>query len=259
MLDFTSWQRLTAFYTLTSGAKYKVGFATRGQYRSRGYDLTVPHRNDRHEVENFRAILHALRIATWAAPRVTVAAASAPEALSEVADLVVFHLWASGQQSGLREWPEERWIELAQRLAGPETVFAITGAPSDFERTEPFVARMRSAGLRAEPFAGADGFRGLARLLKRARLVVSVNTGVMHLAAIVGAPTVSINGPTNNRRWGPMGPRGLGIIPPGAGCGYLNLGFEFKNQATDCMERVTVDMVLGAAAHVAALPAGDLD
>ena len=84
-------------------------------------------------------------------------------------------------------------------------------------------------------------------MLTRARVVVSVNTGVMHLAAILGAPTVSINGPNRNGRWGPIGPRALGVEAPGEGCGYLHLGFNFDNQPTDCMERITVKAIAEAA------------
>lgn len=253
MLDFSSWQRLTAFYSMMSGANFAAGFRTATQHRGRGYDLTVEHRDDLHEVDNFRAILTALGIANGAEPRVTMPASDATAPLAEAADLVVFHLWASGQRSWLREWPEARWIELAQRLARPGTVFAITGAASDLPRTEPFVQALEAAGLEATAFVGTDGFWSLARMLQRARVVVSVNTGVMHLAAIVEAPTVSINGPNRNGRWGPVGPRALGIEAPGPGCGYLHLGFNFDGQATDCMERITVDMVVDAVRTVESL------
>ena len=253
LLDFSAWQRLTAFYTLMSGARYTAGFRTAGMYRSRGYDVTATHRNDRHEVDNFRSLLGAVGIASGLPPRLEIPAAVGSEPLSDVQDLVVFHLWASGQRSWLREWPEDRWLELASRLAKPGTVFAITGSLSDQPRTEPFVAKMRAEGLDAQAFVGADGFRSLSRMLMRARVVVSVNTGVMHLAALVGAPTVSINGPNRNGRWGPVGPRALGIEAPGEGCGYLHLGFNFDGQATDCMERITVDHVESAIEQVTAI------
>ncbi len=246
LFDFSSWQRLTAFYSLMAGAKFTAGFTTAGQHRGRGYDVQVVHRSDLHEVENFRSILRSLAIPTGSPPRVVVPDGP-PDELSEAKDIVVFHLWASGQRSWLREWPEDRWIAVAQQIGGPETVFAISGAPSDMVRTEPFLQKMHAAGLNAVPFAGSDGFRSLTRLLQRVRLVVSVNTGVMHLAAIAGAPTVSINGPNRNGRWGPVGPRAIGLEAPGEGCGYLHLGFNFDGQATDCMERTTVDMVVAAA------------
>lgn len=252
LLDFTSWQRLTAFLTLSSGARFTAGFASLGQYRARGYDLAVTHRDDAHEVENFRSILHALDVPVRSAPTVVLDPERSPSTaqLPGDADIVCLHLWASGQRSWLREWPEDRWLELARRLARPDTLFVVTGAPGELSRMKPFVAALEQAGLRAQAFAGSDGFRSLTRLLERSRLVVSVNTGVMHLAAIVGAPTVAINGPNRNGRWGPVGLRAIGVEAPGEGCGYLHLGFNFDGQATDCMERISVDMVQAAAESV---------
>ncbi len=257
LFDFSSWQRLTAFYSLLSGARYIVGFRTPGQHRARAYDRTVLHRDDVHEVFNFRALLagSALtpRVATTHPPAITVT--DPPEIpFAGEPNLVAFHLWASGQRSRLREWPESNWIALAKKIAqclgSPETLFLITGAAGDLDRITPFVAALRAAGLRAEPFVSPDGFRTLTAVLRRARLVVSVNTGVMHLAAIAGAPTVSINGPNRNGRWGPFGPHAIGVEAPGPGCGYLHLGFNFDNQPTDCMERTTVDYVYAAACEL---------
>jgi ADP-heptose:LPS heptosyltransferase len=258
LFDFSSWQRLTAFYSLMSGAKFTAGFSTAGQHRGRGYDLQVEHRADRHEVDNFRALLVGMNIANGLPPKLFLPP-GAPNlgCFADASDIVALHPWASGQRSWLREWPEDRWIELAQTLAGPSTVFAITGAPSDLARIEPFCARMAAAGLVAHPFVGADGFRSLSHLLLRVRVLVSVNTGVMHLAAILGVPTVSINGPNRNGRWGPVGPRAIGVEAPGEGCGYLHLGFNFDGQATDCMERITVPMVVDAVVAAIALPEAD--
>lgn len=246
LLDFTSWQRLTAFYSLMARAKFTVGFETPGQSRGRGYDVRVEHRSDRHEVDNFRALIESVGISAGSQPGVVVPAVT-EEPLRAERDLVVFHLWASGTRSWLREWPEDRWLALAKRLSRPETCFVITGAPSDQIRTEPFVRRMLEAGLKAVPFSGSDGFVSLAHLLNRARVVVSVNTGVMHLAAVLGTPTVSINGPNRNGRWGPMGVCAVGVEAPGEGCGYLHLGFEFDGKPSDCMERISVERVLSAA------------
>lgn len=254
VLDFSSWQRLTAFYTLMSAAKYSVGFRTQGQNRSRGYDRSVEHRNDCHELTNFRSLLQASGLVPATAqhePAVVVE--DLPEQpFTADSDIVILHPWASGQRSWLREWPENRWLELSQRLAHAETLFVVTGAPSDSQRMEPFVAGLRSAGLRAQAFVSPDGMRTLTHLLRRARIVISVNTGVMHLAAIAGAPVVGLSGPTSNLRWGPIGPRAIGIQAKGTDCGYLNLGFEFDGQATDCMERIAVDDVVAATYEFAA-------
>ncbi|HEY4010087.1 MAG TPA: glycosyltransferase family 9 protein [Acidobacteriaceae bacterium] len=255
LLDFTSWQRLTALYTLLAGARYTAGFQTPGQQRSRGYDRTVPHREVCHEVENFRALLRGCGleppIETGHSPAICVAT-SRDVPFAEEPDIVALHLWASGQRSWLREWAEHRWLELARRLRREDTLFVITGAPSDLPRMQPFVEEMRAAGLRCEAFVSPDGFRTLTNVLRRCRLVVSVNTGVMHLGAIAGARVVAINGPNRNGRWGPVGPRAVGVEAPGEGCGYLHLGFNFDGNPTDCMERTTVDHVYGAAQELMA-------
>jgi len=249
MIDFTGWQRLTAFYTMLSRAKFTVGFRTGGQHRSRGYDRAVEHTRDRHELENFRALLRGAGLQ----PEVPIVHEPAllleppvDPVLPAERDIVAFHLWASGQKSWLREWPEERWIELAQRLARPETLFLITGAPSDSERALPFVERMRAAGLRTEAFVSPDGFRTLTHMLQRARLLVSVNTGVMHLGAVAGTPTVSLNGPTAEHRWGARGRCCANVQPADGSGGYLHLGFEFDGQPEDIMERIMVDQVAEA-------------
>ncbi len=249
ILDFSSWQRLTAFYSMMSGARFSAGFSTKGQYRGRGYDVNVEHRNDRHEVENFRALLRALDLPAGAEPQVVIPELK-HEPLAGEMDVVIFHPWASGQRSWLREWPEKRWVELAHAIVRPGTLLVITGAPGDVERSERLMDRMGAEGVRAVCFISPDGFVSLAHLLIRARVVISVNTGVMHLAAIVGAATVSINGPNRNSRWGPIGPFAQGVEAPGEGCGYLHLGFNFDGQATDCMERTGVEMVALAAEDV---------
>jgi heptosyltransferase I len=256
LVDFSPWQRLTALYSMLSGARFTAGFHSPGQHRHRGYDHIIEHTRDRHELDNFRALLESVGIASHHAPYIVPPTIPTPELLTRGKEIIVFHLWPSGMRSYTREWPEDRWVTLAQRLAGlrnkGETLFVITGSPSDQVRSEPFVRKLREEGLGAETFVGRDGFASLCQVLLHAGLVVSVNTGVMHLAAILGAPTISLNGPTNNNRWGPVGSRAVGVQSPGEGCGYLHLGFE--SGPTDCMEGITVDMVLAAADSVMCPP-----
>ena len=75
---------------------------------------------------------------------------------------------------------------------------------------------------------------------------MSVNTGVMHLAAAVGAPTIALNGPTSATRWGPIGANVVCVDSELPGCGYLNLGFEYDGHRTDCMRGISVDRVATA-------------
>jgi Glycosyltransferase family 9 (heptosyltransferase)/D5 N terminal like len=80
-----------------------------------------------------------------------------------------------------------------------------------------------------------------------------LNTGLMHLAAATGTSTIALNGPTSAQRWGPVGERVVSVNSDLAGCGFLNLGFEYNGQRTDCMHGISVERVAAetlAWAHV---------
>ncbi len=251
LIDLTTWQRITAFYTAFSGARYRIGFRTKNQYRHWHYDLTAEHSAKVHEVNNYRNLLRALGLDPQAAPALNIP----PNATFERDDTeryIVFHPWASGDRRALREWPVDQWVQLAKKLNRPRTHFLITGAPSQLPESTMLCARLKSAGVQARPFTGNDGLNSVAALLKSADLVVSVNTGIMHLAAILGAPTVALNGPNSEHRWGPVGPRVANVSPHGGGGGFLHLGFEFSGNPTDTMERTRVEDVLAAAAKLLA-------
>ena len=119
----------------------------------------------------------------------------------------------------------------------------LTGGPEDVGRTMALIASCGGPSDRLASIAGRFGIAELIDVVGHARCVVSVNTGVMHLAAAVGTWTIALNGPTSSSRWGPIGPRTINIDSSLPGCGFLNLGFEYDGQRTDCMQGITVDRV----------------
>ena len=159
---------------------------------------------------------------------------------------MVFHAWASGSQRWQREWPVESWAHLARRLMVPGRVFLLTGSPSDEDRCDALRQRLVAQGTPADVLVGRDGLGEIARVLTHAELLVSVNTGIMHLGAILGAPTVSMNGPTSSLRWGPVGPRVANVCPSDGSGGFLDLGFEFRGHPANTMEKILVEDVVRA-------------
>lgn len=101
-------------------------------------------------------------------------------------------------------WPVRNWRDLARRLAGePGVSVVLTGAPGDLDLT-----REISAGdARMLDLAGATSLKELAEVFRQSDLVVSSDTGPMHLAAAAGTPVVALFGPTAPWRSGPYGPR----------------------------------------------------
>jgi heptosyltransferase-3 len=248
LFDFSSWQRMIAFCVALSGAAYRVGFRSAKQYRHWNYDLAVHHSRRVHELDNFRRLLRAFGVPSKAQPALKLRHVSPPE-FDGYTRIVVFHPWASGAKSWLREWPSERWVALAYRLATAGTLFVITGSPADRANSTLLCDKLQHSGLSAQPYLSQDGLASVSALLKAAQLVVSVNTGIMHLASILGTPTVALNGPTATHRWGPSGPRSVAVEPDGRG-GFLHFGFEFAGNPTDCMERISVNRVFAAASAI---------
>jgi lipopolysaccharide heptosyltransferase III len=244
LLDFGQWTRVEALCSFLSGARYTIGFETPGQRRHYCYDSTVRHSADVHELENYRRLAGRLGVESVTVPKLGEPGSNGWKPAAP--PFVVFHLWPGGFRSELKEWPLDSWRELATRLAGRGYSIVLTGAPADAVRTERFARSCAGLTGRVESVAGRYALAELVGLLRRASCIVSVNTGVMHLAAASGAPTVALNGPTSEARWGPVGERTRSVNADLPGCGYLNLGFEYDRGRTDCMRAISVDRVADA-------------
>jgi ADP-heptose:LPS heptosyltransferase len=242
LCDFGPWQRLNALYSRLSGASFSVGFRTASQYRHYGYDRVVDHSPRVHEIENYRALVGALGIRSTAPPRVQVKDPLIEELKPKT--YVVFHPWPGGYKARLKEWPGTYWLELGESVANLGFGIVLTGARFDAERTQELCSKLTSRCKRgAISLAGRISLSQTVRVLENASAVVSVNTGTMHLAAAAGAVVLGLHGPTSVQRWGPLGERAAAVKPEAEGCGYLNLGFEYKNQREDCMELITPQRV----------------
>jgi heptosyltransferase III len=75
---------------------------------------------------------------------------------------------------------------------------------------------------------------------------LNVKQEIMHLAAALGCPVISLHGPTSPQRWGAIGETIVSITPryPYAPC--IHLGFESQCRKNFCMQAITVDQVLEA-------------
>ena len=107
----------------------------------------------------------------------------------------------SGAAQVSRHWPVERWAQVARGLAQDGHDVRLTGGPDEVGRASQVAAL---AGLPPQAvLAGRTGLLELAATVAAARLLVSVDTGVAHLATAVGTPSVVLFGPTPPALWGP--------------------------------------------------------
>jgi lipopolysaccharide heptosyltransferase I len=139
-------------------------------------------------------------------------------------------------------WPTVHWARLAAMLAAEGAMVALTGSRADQGATHE-IAAMSGLKDAVADLAGRTDLRTLAALQAQAALVVSTDTGAMHLAAAMGAPVLALFGPTSPRRTGPYG----------AGHRVLTRGLEcqpcFKRNCGEprCMIEITPQEVARAA------------
>lgn len=101
-----------------------------------------------------------------------------------------------------KRWPLEHWITLAERFLGQGLLPVVTGGPGEAAVAGELVA---ATGGRALATAGKTSLMELAGILALARVVVSTDSGPMHLAAMVGTPVVALFGPTSPLASAPFG------------------------------------------------------
>lgn len=243
LLDFGSWPRVNALLTRLSGARFTAGFKTAGQHRHHVFDAVVAHSALDHEMDNYRRLSRVLGARGGATPRLLPPEDSPVPWIDE--PFVILHPWPGGTRRELKQWPANRWRQLAVHFARQDLRVVFTGGPDDELGARELVDSC-AAGARVTSVAGELTVAEVGTLLTRSRFVVSVNTGVMHMAAALGAPLVALHGPTNPKRWGPLSDRAVSVVSEAQGCGYLNLGFEYPDDPPRCMEAISVEAVLDA-------------
>jgi ADP-heptose:LPS heptosyltransferase len=245
IVDFGSWPRFDALLAASSGAKLRIGFKTPGQFRHFGFDRVVAH-TVVHERDNYVRLLAELGVHPETPARI-----EPPHVLGfdrfPSSPYVIFHPWSGGYMHQVKEWPTDRWVALATWARSLDWTVVLTATKGESAATAALATTLRPSGAKVFDAAGRYTLAELADVIAGSRAVITVNTGVAHLAGLIGARTVSLEGPTPPSRWRPLGPRVRTVTSTLPGCGYLDLGFEYAGQRLDCMEGVSVLAVIQAA------------
>jgi heptosyltransferase-2 len=110
-----------------------------------------------------------------------------------------------GSGSRSKNWPGEAFAAVLDRLDLPRSVPVLeVRGEADADRGDAFRC---APGTRPHALARELPLPTLAAILARSRLHLGNDSGITHLAAAVGAPTVAIFGPTDPAQWAPRGPR----------------------------------------------------
>lgn len=245
---------LLALLALLSGAPVRAGLDSNGRGLALTHRVAVP--PDRHEADLYLDVLGPLDVPVfdrspqyWVDPAALARVRARLAALGAGRPLVVVHP-GGGQNPGTallaKRWPAERYAELAARLsAQAAATVLIVGAESDRSVSAAVVAQ-RPATAAWYDLTGELTLPELAALCALADLYVGNDSGPLHLAAAVGAPTLGLFGPTSPARYGPRGPRARALRAV-VDCRTCWRGGPFPDCQGRCMPALDVESVWQAA------------
>ncbi|MFZ4395406.1 MAG: glycosyltransferase family 9 protein [Kiritimatiellia bacterium] len=275
MADIECFSKLSTVFCALAGARYRMGFRLPARWRRRLIDGGCTFREDIHfcacvarllqplGVDYGRLPAAILRPSPAAEEAATALLAEAPGARADT-DWMVVNPHAS-ELCVQRRWPVERFAQVVSALLQqhPALRIAIPGTAGERARAEALRASLPAEQReRVRVLAGRTDLGTLAAILRRSRLVLTGDTGVMHLSAAVGAPTVALFGPESPVRYGPVG--GLhagrtgpvdrvltGDVPCGPCLSYMNhKRAPCQVEPAACMLAISADDVQRACADV---------
>lgn len=147
----------------------------------------------------------------------------------------------------LKEWPLGNWIELSRRLLAADSHLRLLATASPQAREQERVqALARAVGDERLRTLSNLNLAELTALLQRCQLHVGADSGVLHLAVLVGLPTISLFRAYHDASsWTPVGARHQVFLAP---CVCVNQKVQpcAARGIADCLERVTVAEVESA-------------
>ena len=267
IVDLEASTRLSSLLCYLSGAAIRIGFysqSTRPFYRGQLYTHQVAYDPSRHISRNYHALVRALLSSVppeaagypceagedLSLPKIRTSTEEDQKLQDKLCELggfanhdrrlVLVHLGLNDRLP-IRRWPLEYYQQLMERLLShPKTIILLvgTGAQRTFSREG--MAEPRIINL-----IGKTNARELFSLLNRATVLVSHDSGIVHIAALTDIPTIALFGPETPNVFGPLSDRKK-VLYKNFNCSPCLLVSNYKQSPcrdNQCIRAITADEV----------------
>lgn len=250
IIDTEQYHRLSAVVARLIGAAIRIGFAT--NERERLFHHAIPYSHDDYEAVSFMRLLAPLGIV----PPVSIPhpfLAVPPTAKVRVTQLLTplegqpFIVLFPGASIPERRWGADRFSQVAAGLAAQGYKIVIIGGQEDMATAASITANC--SDLRScLNLAGTTNLTESAAIVEQSIMLISGDSGILHIGAGLGIPTVSLFGPGIAPKWAPRGPqhRVLNHYLPCSPCTKFGYTEKCEYQGK-CIQEITPDEVVQAA------------
>ena len=257
-LDLEPTAHFSALLAFLSGAPVRVGFATDRSARERLFTRKVRLRPTRPMLLQMQdvGILAGLEAIPESFPDLPVL-----EGAPWLRDLlnrepprrrIVINVTTSELGRNQRMWPTESWVAvITELLREPSLQVCLTGVASERAPVQAILARLPLPSRGTTALVDLTGRTSLADvlvLLRATDVVVSVDSALVHLAALCDTPVVALFGPDTPLRWAPRHARARSLYAalPCSPCCTFETDKRTTCRDNQCMKQISPDAVLAA-------------
>lgn len=258
VLDLEFFSKFSTFIGAIARPGKHIGFALPTRWRSWNLTDLISLENDRHVSKTFLSAVAPLGIdgSDLVVPRIRINEA-ASRALAGLPagsphDEIICVDANAGETSLDRRWSRDcfaRTIDILQ-LDNPAALFCFIGSAEERAYVEGVVEKMICRSTRIVNLAGQLTLNELMALFSRARLLITNDSGPMHIAAAVGLSTVALFGPESPELYGPLGNKSINLFAslPCSPCLNMYNAKVFRCPINaKCMRDISVEQVVDAA------------
>jgi len=240
IIDTEQWYRLSAVVARLLAPSRLIGFST--NERSRLLSDPCPYKQDEYEAAMFMALLVPLELCGIVE---ALDAVNKPLVLPKTAFglknpyVVIF----PGASVAVKQWPAEFFAEVACFCEEMGFDVVVIGGSAEKDSSQ-VISRALN---RCHNLVGKTSLTESASIVAGAALMISGDTGLLHVAQLVEVPTVALFGPSNPRKWSRGEDRHI-IVSTGADCSPCSRFGMISKCRHDviCMQDITVEMVTTA-------------
>jgi ADP-heptose:LPS heptosyltransferase len=259
VLDLEFFSNFSLAMSYLSGARWLTGYYVRGTARGYILDTTVYFNQLKHVTEVFAMLINGLKDGLGVNPEIKFNLENYLNISGEKesvlkkfginrnnSPVVVLNVNAS-ELCIERRWPAEKFVELSEyllRTYNAKLVFI--GADFDYDYVQGVVSKI-SNKENIFNVAGRTTLNDLINLLVASDLFISNDSGPLHLASLLGKPSVSFFGPETPKLYGPLNGRHVVLYKDVYCSPCLNV-YNAKTSACNgnniCMQAIKVDEVI---------------